>query len=67
MQSRFRGHSGWTAAAIIGVALASCASGSSCAAGADEERLPGEVFRDCPDCTELVIVPSGEFDMGSID
>jgi formylglycine-generating enzyme required for sulfatase activity len=28
---------------------------------------PGETFRDCPDCTEMVVVPSGEFDMGSRD
>ena len=33
--------------------------------GSDPERLPGELFRDCADCPELVIVPSGEFDMGS--
>jgi formylglycine-generating enzyme required for sulfatase activity len=26
---------------------------------------PGEIFRDCPDCQELVVVPSGDFDMGS--
>jgi formylglycine-generating enzyme required for sulfatase activity len=26
---------------------------------------PGEIFRDCPDCEELVVVPAGEFDMGS--
>jgi formylglycine-generating enzyme required for sulfatase activity len=25
---------------------------------------PGETFRDCPDCPEMVVVPSGEFDMG---
>ena len=65
MQSRFRSCSGWSAAAIVGVALSICASGSLSAAGSDAERLPGEVFRDCPDCAELVIVPSGEFDMGS--
>jgi formylglycine-generating enzyme required for sulfatase activity len=45
--------------------LAFCAVGSSYAAGSDDERLPGELFRDCPDCPELAIVPSGEFDMGS--
>jgi formylglycine-generating enzyme required for sulfatase activity len=28
---------------------------------------PGEIFRDCPDCEELVVVPPGEFDMGSTD
>jgi hypothetical protein len=25
---------------------------------------PGETFRDCPDCPEMVVVPAGEFDMG---
>jgi formylglycine-generating enzyme required for sulfatase activity len=29
--------------------------------------LPGEVFRDCPECPELVVIPAGEFDMGSRD
>jgi formylglycine-generating enzyme required for sulfatase activity len=28
---------------------------------------PGETFRDCPDCTEMVVVPPGEFEMGSHD
>ena len=28
-------------------------------------REPGEVFRDCPDCPEMVVVPAGEFLMGS--
>lgn len=26
---------------------------------------PGHIFRDCGDCTELVVVPSGSFSMGS--
>jgi formylglycine-generating enzyme required for sulfatase activity len=52
-------------AAMGAVILAFCASGSSCAAQSDQKRLPGELFRDCPDCPEFVIVPSGEFDMGS--
>jgi formylglycine-generating enzyme required for sulfatase activity len=26
---------------------------------------PGEVFRDCPDCPEMVTIPSGQFQMGS--
>jgi formylglycine-generating enzyme required for sulfatase activity len=26
---------------------------------------PGDAFRDCPDCGELVVVPAGSFDMGS--
>jgi formylglycine-generating enzyme required for sulfatase activity len=28
---------------------------------------PGETFRDCPDCPEMVVVPPGEFDMGGKD
>src|SRR5258708_2188134 len=26
---------------------------------------PGDVFRDCPDCSDMVVVPSGDFKMGS--
>jgi formylglycine-generating enzyme required for sulfatase activity len=26
---------------------------------------PGDVFRDCPDCPQMVVVPAGSFDMGS--
>jgi formylglycine-generating enzyme required for sulfatase activity len=33
-------------------------------AEADPSR-PGRVFRDCPDCPEMVVVPAGEFMMGS--
>jgi len=25
----------------------------------------GEIFRDCPDCPEMVVIPAGGFDMGS--
>ena len=28
-------------------------------------REPGDVFRDCPACPEMVVVPAGEFLMGS--
>jgi formylglycine-generating enzyme required for sulfatase activity len=28
---------------------------------------PGELFRDCPDCPEMVVVPPGDFEMGSND
>src|SRR4051812_17423162 len=28
---------------------------------------PGEIVRDCPDCGELVVVPTGEFEMGGND
>jgi formylglycine-generating enzyme required for sulfatase activity len=26
---------------------------------------PGDIFRDCPDCPEMVVVPAGSFAMGS--
>ena len=26
---------------------------------------PGDVFRDCPECGEMVVVPAGSFDMGA--
>lgn len=30
-----------------------------------ELRQPGRVFRDCDDCPEMVVLPAGEFRMGS--
>ncbi len=47
------------------VALALGCALTISSAGADEARAPGDRFRDCPDCSELVVVPAGEFDMGS--
>ena len=32
---------------------------------ADRERAVGHVFRDCPACPEMVVVPAGSFMMGS--
>src|SRR5271155_5883694 len=55
----------FAAAAIAAFAFLFCAAGPSWAAGSDAERLPGELFRDCSDCPELAIVPSGDFNMGS--
>lgn len=31
----------------------------------DAARKPGDVFRDCPQCPEMVVVPAGSFMMGS--
>jgi formylglycine-generating enzyme required for sulfatase activity len=53
------------AAAMAALVLLFCAAGASRAAETDAKRLPGELFRDCSDCPELVIAPSGDFDMGS--
>jgi len=40
---------------------------NSVVAQRDTTPEPGETFRDCPDCPELVVVPSGDFVMGSGD
>jgi formylglycine-generating enzyme required for sulfatase activity len=29
------------------------------------QRAPGTVFRDCPRCPEMVVIPAGQFIMGS--
>jgi formylglycine-generating enzyme required for sulfatase activity len=57
----------WARAAAVIAALLVLfyAAGLSLAAGSHDQRLPGEFFRDCSDCPELVVAPSGEFDMGS--
>ncbi len=32
---------------------------------AQQAMSPGKVFRDCPDCPEMVVIPAGRFTMGS--
>jgi formylglycine-generating enzyme required for sulfatase activity len=34
-------------------------------ADAQAPKPPGTVFRDCPACPEMVVIPAGEFSMGS--
>jgi formylglycine-generating enzyme required for sulfatase activity len=34
-------------------------------AEAVDATKPGRIFRDCPDCPEMVVVPAGRFTMGS--
>ena len=54
----------WAAVAAL-AAMGAIGAGPSSAAEVGPASLPGELFRDCPDCVEMVIVPSGEFEMGS--
>ena len=49
---------GGTSAAVSGVA--------GPAAGGDAGLRPGQVFRDCEDCPEMVAVPAGSFRMGCL-
>ena len=46
-------------------ALRAAASAPPAAVDPPRSRAPGEVFRDCPGCPEMVVVPGGEFLMGS--
>jgi formylglycine-generating enzyme required for sulfatase activity len=47
----------------VAIALLILASASP-AFAATVDLAPGAVFRDCPDCPELVVVPPGSFAMG---
>ena len=54
------------ASRLAGAAILAIAALSSVAqaAGADPSSKPGTVFKDCPDCPEMVVVPPGRFTMG---
>ncbi len=41
------------------------AADASAPAVAAPGRVPGTVFRDCPDCPDMVVIPAGNFTMGS--
>lgn len=48
----------------LALLLAGCASvGDVGIAG----RAPGDVFRDCPDCPEMMVIPAGRFRMGAAE
>jgi formylglycine-generating enzyme required for sulfatase activity len=51
----------WAALAFAAVLL--CGTRAS----AQAPPAPGSVFRDCPDCPEMVVIPAGQFRMGSPD
>jgi formylglycine-generating enzyme required for sulfatase activity len=52
---------------LLAILLSLPAVGLAAEAQTAAAPKPGEVFRDCPDCGEMVVVPAGEFDMGSAD
>ena len=51
--------------ALATVRLAALRGPAADAPGADR-RAPGTVFRDCPTCPEMVVVPAGRFRMGCV-
>jgi formylglycine-generating enzyme required for sulfatase activity len=54
---------GWFALAIA--CAAALVSAPVLVPGSADAQAPGTVFRDCPDCPEMVVVPAGSFIMGS--
>ena len=51
---------------VYGAAATQSAQGVAASAGAAAmNRSPGSVFRDCPACPEMVVIPAGSFTMGS--
>ena len=52
---------------LLPVLLCLCVAAPLGLAQTPSSHKPGEVFRDCPDCAEMVVVPEGEFDMGSTE
>jgi formylglycine-generating enzyme required for sulfatase activity len=58
-----------TAVLSIGPIAAQPCDGIEVAVGASERRClkpgKGQAFRDCPQCAEMVVVPSGNFTMGA--
>lgn len=52
-------------AAIITVVIAVAVAVSVSVAYLLRGPLPGDVFRECPECPEMVVVSAGQFEMGS--
>ncbi len=48
--------------AAVLLAVLACASGEPASA---QSYSPGDTFRDCPSCPEMVVVPAGEFLLGA--
>jgi formylglycine-generating enzyme required for sulfatase activity len=53
-------HSGF----IVAIFLASILAAAAVSAEDAEAMKPGRVFRDCPKCPEMTVVPAGSFMMG---
>lgn len=53
------------AAATLKAIPESPVAATAAATGATARTAPGTVFRDCPTCPEMVVLPPGKFEMGS--
>ncbi len=54
----------WKMAGVLWLAAGLLAA-LALAASASDPSEPGAVFKDCPDCPEMVVIPPGQFLMGS--
>lgn len=52
---------------ILTLGAAACYTEGVCADSSNLEMRPGSVFKDCPDCPEMIVIPAGRFQMGSPD
>jgi formylglycine-generating enzyme required for sulfatase activity len=61
----------WVHAPLVGAILLAVAYATTTFSAVGQQAGPGlgpgEIVRDCPDCGELVVVPTGSFDTGSND
>ena len=59
----------WVLSILVLIFTAGCAASSHRDAAVAESAVaviqPGEAFRDCAECPELVVVPAGDFEMGA--
>ena len=46
------------------IAAVAVVVGAFSTAAAQEHLKPGETFRDCPECPEMVVIPASSFTMG---
>ena len=58
-------HQKLAARAVRAILAAIVVSQMPSLSGEAQAREPGSVFRDCPSCPEMVVIPAGEFLMGS--
>lgn len=49
------------------VLLTALLTGVAAQALGQSSREPGTTYRDCPDCPSMVVIPAGQFSMGSAD
>jgi len=52
---------------LLAVACCAVAAFSSSASAEERALKPGDSFKECAECPEMVVLPAGEFTMGSSD